>query len=108
MTVEKVSIIIPVYNRTQDVKRLLHQLAQQSTTQFEVIVIDDCSHDPVEPALAREAYPFAWKCIRHEKNCGVGKARNTGISEATGEVLLFIDSDAEILSREWHQKYGGI
>lgn len=87
---EKVSIIIPTYNRSRQVVEAVKSALAQSWTALEVIVIDDGSTDDTESALA----PFSGS-IRYvmKPNGGVSSARNRGIQEATGDVVAFLDSD---------------
>ena len=90
----KYSIIIPCYTAPEDVfRRCLDSIKEQTLQPYEVICIDDCS--PIEtPQIAKE---YGFKYIRHEKNLNNGGARNTGIREATGDYLVFVNSDDYIL-----------
>lgn len=87
---EKVSVIIPTYNRSRQVVEAVKSALAQSWPALEVIVIDDGSTDDTESALA----PFSGS-IRYLKkpNEGVSSARNRGIQEATGDKVAFLDSD---------------
>jgi GT2 family glycosyltransferase len=63
---------------------------------LEVLVIDDCSPEPIDDILAEYAEnPSAptFRLLRHEKNQGLGASRNTGIKEARGEYIAFLDHD---------------
>lgn len=84
------SIIVPCYVATEDdFRKCLDSIKNQTMQPYEVICIDDCS--PVEtPQIAKE---YGFKYIRHEFNKNNGGARNTGIREATGDYLVFINSD---------------
>lgn len=88
------SVIIPCYVATEkDFRRCLDSIKNQTLKPYEVICIDDCS--PVEtPKIAKE---YGFKYIRHDKNLNNGGARNTGIREATGDYLVFVNSDDYIL-----------
>lgn len=88
------TIIIPCYNATEeDFRQCLDSIKNQTLQPHEVICIDDCS--PVDtPQIAKE---YGYKYIRHEKNLNNGGARNTGIREATGDYLVFVNSDDYIL-----------
>lgn len=87
---EKVSVIIPTYNRSRQVVEAVESALAQTWSALEVIVIDDGSSDDTEAALA----PFLDR-IRYVKkpNGGVSSARNRGIHEATGAKVAFLDSD---------------
>ena len=90
----KYSIIIPCYCESEeDLRRCFDSVKNQTLKPYEVICVDDCS--PYEtPQIAKE---YGFKYIRHEKNLNNGGARNTGIRNATGGYLVFINSDDYIL-----------
>ena len=96
----KVSIIIPVYNVSKYLTRCLDSVKAQSFQDIECILVDDCGND--NSAQIAERYiidyqgPIAFKLLHHECNRGLSAARNTGIKEATGEYLYFLDSDDTI------------
>lgn len=90
----KVSVIVPVYNVEKYIEKCLDTIVNQMFDDYEVIVIIDGSTDNSEK-IARtyqERYPKIVKIICQE-NRGLGGARNTGIRNAMGEYLLFVDSD---------------
>lgn len=90
----KYSIIIPCYGTPEDLfRRCLDSIKNQTLQPYEVICIDDCS--PIDtPQIAKD---YGYKYIRHKENLHNGGARNTGIREATGDYLVFINSDDYIL-----------
>ena len=90
------SIIIPVYNRENELRHLLAQLEKQSRRDFEVVVVDDGSSTPVTLPKSAGNPPCLLRILRHEKRSGVGKARNTGIAAARADLLVFVDSDGDI------------
>jgi glycosyltransferase involved in cell wall biosynthesis len=91
-----VSVVIPTYDRVSMLARCLDALAAQTLPldQFEVIVVDDASVDPVEPRLAPAyaggALQVVWK--RVEPN-NPARARNAGIDSARGQLILFMGDD---------------
>lgn len=92
----KLSIIIPVYNISEYVDRCLYSICCQLLDEIEILVIDDESpDDSISKVLL---WQKKYKCIRiiSQKNKGLGGARNTGIREATGKFLWFVDGDDEI------------
>lgn len=98
------SIIIPSYNRQAYIADLLKSLEQQTVHNFEVIIVDDCSKEPVE---IKQFYSFPVNLIRNEQNKGAAESRNVGARYANKEWLLFLDDDdrfalekCEILARE--------
>ena len=89
------SIIIPLYNRPQEIKELLETLTLQTYTQFEVLVIEDGSVDDAEAIVNT----FAGKLdIRYFKkpNEGQGFTRNFGFERAKGDYFIVFDSDCLI------------
>lgn len=89
------SVIIPVYNRANALKRALASVLAQSNQDFEIIVIDDGSIDHPERVVAEIDDPRI-QLIRQD-NRGGGAARNAGIDKACGRFIAFLDSDDEFL-----------
>lgn len=93
----KVSIIIPIYNVEPYIKDCLHSVINQTYQNIEIILVDDCGTDK-SMKIATEftnQYTDKFKIIivHHSKNSGLSAARNTGILNATGEYIYFLDSD---------------
>lgn len=92
------SVIVPVYNVERYVKICLQSILAQTFQDFELIIIDDESPDnsyDVCHELIKDNKKV--RIIRHEKNQGLGGARNTGIKNALGKYIFFVDSDDLIL-----------
>lgn len=92
---EKISIIVPVYNVEHYLRRCIDSLLEQTYRNIEILLIDDCSTDQ-SAVIANEyveKYPDVCRYIRHQENAGLSAARNTGMQEASGEWLSFVDSD---------------
>ena len=91
----KISVIVPVYNVSKYLKRCLDSIIGQTLKEIEIIVVNDCSPDPLDDAICREYERLDSRIqyIKHEKNKGLGAARNTGILQAKGVFLGFVDSD---------------
>ena len=89
---EVFSIIIPVYNRPEEIDDLLNSLTRQTYVHFEVIVVDDGSSIPCGPVV--NAYNDRLR-IRYFyiENSGPGLARNQGVRYAEGEIVIVLDSD---------------
>jgi glycosyltransferase involved in cell wall biosynthesis len=87
-----VSVIIPAFNRANVIKRAIRSVAAQSFRDFDVIVIDDGSTDATEAAVKEVSFP-SLRIVKHSGNRGAAAARNTGITEATGRFIAFLDSD---------------
>lgn len=93
-----VSIIIPVYNRTKELQRAVYSVLNQTYQQFEIIIVDDGSHENIKLVVDRIFSDHSKiRYLRHEKNFGAQAARNTGIKAAKGEWIAFLDSDDEYL-----------
>ncbi|MCS6926185.1 MAG: glycosyltransferase [Candidatus Binatia bacterium] len=86
------SLIIPVFNRPQEVQELLATIAAQTYRDFEVIVVEDGSSLPAEEVVKQFASTLAlqYYCKAHS---GPGPARNYGCQQAHGEYFIFLDSD---------------
>lgn len=85
----KLSIIIPTYNRNENLLRLLQILKKQITKDVEVIVVDDHSDNEL-----KLEFPDWFKYIRlNENSGGASIPRNIGLDNAKGEYIAFIDSD---------------
>lgn len=92
----KVSIVIPVYQVESYVERCLESVFAQTYRHVEVILVDDCGTDSsmkrVESFLESHDTLDA-RIVKHEHNRGLSAARNTGLDAATGDYVLFLDSD---------------
>lgn len=92
----KVSIIVPVYNVEKYIKRCVDSILEQTYTNLEVILIDDGSKDSSgEICDSYESIDNRVKVI-HKNNEGLGFARNTGLDATNGEFVTFIDGDDSI------------
>ena len=89
----RISVVIPIYEVERYLAACLHSVARQTVGDLEVIMVDDGSTDD-GPRIAEE---FARRDPRfrllRQPNGGLGRARNTGTDAATGEFLVFLDSD---------------
>ena len=90
----KVSVIVPVYNVEKYLEKCLISIANQRFEEYEVLVVIDGTEDGSEEIARRyeKKFPEIFRVIVQE-NKGLGGARNTGICEAKGEYLAFVDSD---------------
>lgn len=94
----KLSVIIPVWNTGENAARLIENLLGQYDD-LEIIAVDDGSTDDSLEKLkvaSRSSLAQGRVKVIHQKNAGASGARNTGIREARGEYLLFLDSDDEV------------
>ena len=95
-TTPALSVVVPTYNRSHLVQRAVRSVLAQTFGEYELIVVDDASDDDTQDVVqalgdARIRY------IRHERNRGVGAARNTGVNTARSPWVIFLDSDDEMM-----------
>ena len=93
---QKVSIIIPIYNSEKYLKTCLDSVLNQSYRNLEIILIDDGSTDGSAKIIDDYAKTDPRIIIHHQKNSGQSSARNKGLKLSTGDYISFIDSDDEI------------
>lgn len=106
----KVSVIVPIYKVEPFIEKCAHSLFSQSLDSIEYIFVDDCSPDNSITLLKLilENYPARIKdtrIISHHHNKGLAASRNTGISLASGEYVIFCDSDDWIDTRMYETMY---
>jgi glycosyltransferase involved in cell wall biosynthesis len=91
-----ISIIIPCYNTGEFLTEAIQSVeAYRGKYKYEIIIVDDGSTEPVTVALLDKLSSSGYTII-HQSNGGLGNARNNGCKNATGEYLLFLDSDNKI------------
>jgi glycosyltransferase involved in cell wall biosynthesis len=95
MTSPRFSVIIPVYNRPQELEELLSSLAEQTYTNFEVIVVEDGSSERSDAVAEKYSERLNIQYF-YKVNSGPGPSRNFGYSHARGEYLVVFDSDCII------------
>lgn len=89
----KVSLIIPVYKVEQYLQRCLESVAAQTYDNFETILVDDGSPDNCGKICDEYAATQENVFVIHQGNQGLSGARNSGLKAATGEYVVFLDSD---------------
>mgnify|MGYP003301507809 CR=1 FL=1 len=89
----KISVIIPVYNASEFLKRAVSSVCLQESGQpYEIILVDDGSPDRCPVICDELAVEDSRIKVVHKKNGGLSSARNAGIAVADGEYLLFLDT----------------
>lgn len=115
----KVSVILPTRNRGWILKHCLKHLLDQSFNDYDIIVIDDASDDNTSDLISKlqsasGGADSKLKYIKSGQRIGCWAARNVGIRAATGEIILFVDSDVLVDKNfikehfEFHQKSDNI
>ena len=96
------SVIVPVFNRPDEVDDLLKSLAEQTQKNFEVIIVEDGSSVPCDKII--EKYADSLDISYHTKpNSGPGTTRNYGAQRAKGDYFIFFDSDCIIPTDYFYQ-----
>lgn len=93
MRTKKFSIIVPVYNCQDYIERCIESVVKQNTKDIELILVNDGSTDNTKELLKEYKKENNLIKVINKKNEGVSKARNTGLKEATGKYILFLDAD---------------
>jgi len=94
---QRISVIVPAYNAGKTIGQALSAITNQSypAELYEIIVVDDGSTDDTVEEIKKFPVKYIW-----QKNSGPATARNRGVSDATGEIILFTDSDC-VPNIEW-------
>jgi GT2 family glycosyltransferase len=93
--VPELTVIVPTRDRPRELAQLLEHLAAQDLApgSFEVLVVDDASSPPAEPALCARPWPFQLEVLRQEP-AGPAAARNLALARARGALVVFFNDDA--------------
>ncbi len=113
----QLSVIIAVYNRSDELTELLQSLSQQTNTDFDTIVVDDGSKEDLKPVIDNFKSKLSLNYY-YKPNSGAGLSRNFGAKNASGNYFIFIDSDCIVpedyisnikneLSKSYCDAFGG-
>ncbi len=104
----KVSVIVPIYNVEKYLNKCVDSLLEQTLKDIEIILVDDGSPD--SSGEIADEYQKRYSNIKtvHRKNGGLGPARNTGLENATGDYIAFLDSDDWVQSDMYEKLYAVI
>jgi glycosyltransferase involved in cell wall biosynthesis len=108
----KLSIIIPVYNERETVRDILQQVrdvalevqvqsGEEVRLEKEIIIIDDASNDGTREILEEEASKGDLLLLSHQRNRGKGAGVRTGLARSTGDIVLIQDADLEYDPRDY-------
>lgn len=86
------TVIIPLYNKEKYISEAIKSILNQTFTDFEVLIVNDCSTDK-SLEIASEFVSEKIQIIQHEKNSGLAATRNTGIKKAKSNYVTFLDAD---------------
>ena len=100
----KVSVVIPTYNRAHLVGDAIRSVLRQTYTDYEIVVVNDGSTDNTEDVV-NGFQDDGIRYVRHAQNRGLSAARNTGIGEARGEFIAFLDDDDEWLPEKLEKQF---
>lgn len=90
---ERISVIIPVYKVETLLPRCIKSITQQTYRELEIILVDDGSPDDCPQICEEWASRDNRIQVIHKENAGMGRARNTGLQVASGDYVMFVDSD---------------
>lgn len=88
-----VSVVMPSYNTEQYIADSIESVFKQTYTNWELIIVDDCSTDNTDTVVAKYLHDKRVKYMKNEKNSGAAVSRNRALREAKGRWIAFLDSD---------------
>lgn len=89
----EISVILPVYNRSKQLRRCIESILNQTYPSIELIIVDDGSNDGSEKICDEYDKKYENVKVVHKSNGGVSSARNVGLENASGSYIGFVDSD---------------
>jgi glycosyltransferase involved in cell wall biosynthesis len=97
----KLSVVIPCYNESATIQRIVHEVQNAPVKALEIIIVDDASNDGSQDIIRAHIEPTVDKVIYHPKNMGKGAALRSGFKAATGDIVVVQDADLEYDPREY-------
>lgn len=86
-----VSVIIPYYNKPLTIERAVESVINQTYSNWELIIVDDCSEDRLQATKMWSYYPV--QIFRNSQNLGAGATRQIGLQKSVGDYIAFLDAD---------------
>ncbi len=105
---QKISVIVPIYNIENYVRSAVDSILRQSYTNLEILLVDDGSTDSSGMICDEYAQKDARVKVIHKKNGGLSDARNAGIEAATGTYIGFVDGDDFIEPEMYRRLYDAL
>lgn len=102
---DKISVIVPIYNVEKYLKYCLNSILEQTYENLEIILVDDGATDGCAEICDEYKLKDGRIKVIHKTNGGLADARNTGLKQATGEYISFIDSDDYIYPTFYEELY---
>lgn len=90
---ELVSVITPSYNTAKYIEDTIKSVQEQTYTNWEMIIVDDCSTDNTDEVVAKYLHDERIRYLKNSKNSGAALSRNYALREAKGKWIAFLDSD---------------
>ncbi|MGN1042265.1 MAG: glycosyltransferase family 2 protein, partial [Christensenellales bacterium] len=90
---DTVSIIMPSYNTGKFIKETIESVLAQTYTQWELIIVDDCSNDDTDEVVSQYLADERIRYLKNDTNSGAAVTRNRALKEAKGRWIAFLDSD---------------
>lgn len=101
---KKISVIIPTYNRKYQLKECIDSILRQKYTNYEILIIDDCSKDGTEEFLKENYSDDRIIYIKNKTNSGAGYSRKNGYYNSIGDYIIFCDDDDYYIDDEYFNK----
>ena len=89
----KISVIVSAYNTESYIEKCINSLINQSYSNMEIIIVNDCSTDKTREKLVQYENIQNIKIIDNEKNMGLSYSRNIALENSSGDYIGYIDSD---------------
>lgn len=106
---EKISVVIPTYNRAKQIKKSVNSVLKQTYDNLEVIIVDDGSTDNTKDVIKKmQLKDSRIKFYSYKKNKGACYARNYGIKKSTGKYISFQDSDDVYINDKLEKQYNNM
>lgn len=99
MSKDKVSIIIPVYNAEQTIEKCIKSIKKQTYSNVEIVCVDDGSSDSSKKLIEKMQSKDDRIVHISQKNSGAYMARKAGVLKSTGDYIMFVDADDELINR---------